>query len=166
EFLYRGENIRLHPLPNRAQNLLEQGPVIPDLHLEYLEPNNQPRNRSLDERDQRRGEPVCNHLNREHDSVPGDLDYVPQPFSASNNTIPNGLHNRPQNVAEPITNRSHSNLNSRPRRVNTITEPANLLVHENKPSNKKRHGGNNQTNRVSLHRRIKNAHLHSRASSS
>src|SRR5699024_7827676 len=93
------------------------------------------------------------------DSVPGDLDYVPQPFSARNNTIPNGLHNRPQNVTEPITNRSHSNLNSRPRRVNTITEPAHLLVHENKPSNKQSDGSNNQTNRVSLHRRVQNAHL-------
>src|SRR5699024_5754894 len=74
--------------------------------------------------------------------------------------------NRPQNVTEPITNRSHSNLNSRPRRVNTVTEPANLLVHENEPSNKKRHGGNNQTNRVGLHRRVKNTHLHGSASSS
>src|SRR5699024_1094738 len=85
---------------------------------------------------------------------------VPQPFSARSNTIPNCLHNRPQNVTEPITNRSHSNLNSRPRRVNTVTEPANLLVHENEPSNKKRHCRNNQTNRVSLHRRVKNTHLH------
>src|SRR5699024_2869149 len=105
-------------------------------------------------------------LNREHDPVPGDLDYVPQPFSARSNTIPNGLHNRPQNVTEPITNRSHSNLNSRPRRVNTITEPAHLLVHENKPSNNQSDSRNNHTNRISLHRRIKNTHLHSRASSS
>src|SRR5699024_7090679 len=67
---------------------------------------------------------------------------------------------RPQNVTEPIANRSHSNLNSRPRRVNTITEPAHLLVHENKPSNKQSDGSNNQTNRVGLHRRVQNAHLY------
>src|SRR5699024_4226986 len=105
-------------------------------------------------------EPRNHGLNREHDPVPGDLDYVPQPFSARSNTIPNGLHNRPQNVTEPITNRSHINLNSRPRRVNTITEPAHLLVHENKPSNKQGDGSNNQTNRVGLHRRVQNAHLY------
>src|SRR5699024_11539294 len=89
-------------------------------------------------------------LNRKHDPRPNNLDTVPQPFSARNNTIPNSLHDRPQHVTEPIAHSRNRDLNASPRRINTITEPANLLIHENKPSNKKRHCRNNQTNRVSL----------------
>src|SRR5699024_5544173 len=140
---------QLNPVEHWSCNVLPQPPEHGPDSIKH----------GLNDRQHIRLEPHNHDLNRNHDSVPGDLDYVPQPFSARNNTIPNGLHNRPQNVTEPITNRSHSNLNSRPRRVNTITEPANLLVHENKPSNKKRHRSNNQTNRVGLHRRIQNTHL-------
>src|SRR5699024_9956479 len=111
-------------------------------------------------------EPGNHGTNRHHDPIPSNLNAVPQPFSASNNTVPNRLHDRPQHVTEPIAHSRNRDLNASPRRVNTVTEPANLLVHENEPSNKKRHCRNNQTNRVSLHRRIKNTHLHSRASSS
>src|SRR5699024_2291079 len=93
------------------------------------------------------------------DPIPSNLNAVPQPFSASNNTVPNSLHDRPQHVTEPIAHSRNRDLNASPRRINTITEPANLLIHENKPSNKKRHCRNNQTNRVRLHRRVKNTHL-------
>src|SRR5699024_4226142 len=140
---------QLNPVKHRNRNVLPQPPEHSTDSVKH----------GLNDRQHIRLEPRNHGLNREHDPVPGDLDYVPQPFSARSNTIPNGLHNRPQNVTEPITNRSHSNLNSRPRRVNTVTEPANLLVHENEPSNKKRHGGNNQTNRVSLNSRVTNTQL-------
>src|SRR5699024_1063229 len=105
-------------------------------------------------------EPGNHGTNRHHDPIPSNLNAVPQPFSASNNTVPNGLHDRPQHVTEPIAHSRNRDLNASPRRVNTITEPANLLIHENKPSNKKRHCRNNQTNRVGLHRRVKNTHLY------
>src|SRR5699024_1601498 len=111
-------------------------------------------------------EPGNHGTNRHHDPIPSNLNAVPQPFSARSNTIPNCLHDRPQHVTEPIAHSRNRDLNASPRRINTITEPAHLLVHENKPSNKKRHGRNNQPNRVSLHRRVKNAHLHGSASSS
>src|SRR5699024_759471 len=105
-------------------------------------------------------EPGNHGTNRHHDPIPSNLNAVPQPFSASNNTVPNRLHDRPQHVTEPIAHSRNRDLNASPRRINTITEPANLLIHENKPSNKKRHCRNNQTNRVGLHRRVKNTHLY------
>src|SRR5699024_1809293 len=78
----------------------------------------------------------------------------------TNNQLRNrSLEKRHQNTSEPIAHSRNRDLNASPRRINTITEPANLLIHENKPSNKKRHCRNNQTNRVSLHRRVKNTHL-------
>src|SRR5699024_2727767 len=78
----------------------------------------------------------------------------------TNNQLRNrSLEKRHQNTSEPIRNSLNRKLDTSPRRINTITEPAHLLVHENKPSNKKRHCRNNQTNRVSLHRRVKNTHL-------
>src|SRR5699024_1925930 len=105
-------------------------------------------------------EPGNHGTNRHHDPIPSNLNAVPQPFSASNNTVPNRLHDRPQHVTEPIAHSRNRDLNASPRRINTITEPANLLIHENKPSNKKRHCRNNQTKRVGLHRRVKNTHLY------
>src|SRR5699024_5117922 len=40
-----------------------------------------------------------------------------------------------------------------------LIETRHPSIHANKPSNNKRHCRNNQTNRVSLHRRVKNTHL-------
>src|SRR5699024_2797507 len=41
-----------------------------------------------------------------------------------------------------------------------LIETRHPSIHANKPSNNKRHCRNNQTNRVSLHRRVKNTHLY------
>src|SRR5699024_1179249 len=98
--------------------------------------------------------------NRHHDPIPSNLNAVPQPFSASNNTVPNRLHDRPQHGTEPIAHSRNRDLNASPRRINPLPEPANLLINEPKPSNNTRPCRNNQTHRVGLQRRVQNAQLY------
>src|SRR5699024_608285 len=141
---------QLNPVKHRDCDVFPQPP----------EHGTNSREHGLNDRQHIRLEPCNNSLNRKHDPIPSNLNAASQPFSASNNTVPNRLHDRPQHVTEPIAHSRNRDLNASPRRVNTVTEPAHLLVHENKPSNKQGDGSNNQTNRVSLHRRVKNTHLH------
>src|SRR5699024_12829549 len=79
------------------------------------------REHGLNDRQHIRLEPCNNSLNRKHDPIPSNLNAAPQPFSASNNTVPNRLHDAPQHVTEPIAHSRNRDLNASPRRVSTDT---------------------------------------------
>src|SRR5699024_2424730 len=117
---------QLNPVKHRDCNVFPQPPEHSPDSIKH----------GLNDRQHIRLEPHNHGLNREHDSVPGDPDYVPQPFSASHNAIPNSLHHRPHILHEPIRHGQRSRFNAGPSGVHHVTEPANLLVRHNKGTNK------------------------------
>src|SRR5699024_9740531 len=114
EQLKHGCKIILHKRNNSVEDDLNALPPQCDNQLNAVEhwscnvlpqpPEHSPDSikHGLNDRQHIRLEPRNHDLNRNHDSVPGNLDYVPQPFSARSNTIPNGLHDRPHILHEPI----------------------------------------------------------------
>src|SRR5699024_3487805 len=94
----------LHPIPDNTQDLLKQRPIITHLHLEYLETNNQLRNRSLEKRHHCSSKPINNSTNSSLNSRP----------NSSNNRLPQlSLREKPNQS----TNQQHNASNNQANRI-------------------------------------------------